>query len=149
MKYDEIKGDLIDGKKRYKPGGIKYLKSACKLAISMVARGESLDDLPVDSEFPLMASIMSAIADDPDMTLDLAKAEESRLLILKERLLKAADVYRKNPSPDQKEAFAAMHKTVESLQKQMESGTVVINYHSMFPVDFWENEPAPENPREK
>ena len=115
----------------------------------MVARGESLDDLPVDSGFPMMATIMSTIADDSEMALDLAKAEESRLLILKERLLKAADVYRKNPSPDQKEAFAAMHKTVESLQKQMESGTVVINYHSMFSEDFWKNEPKPESPREK
>ena len=149
MKYDELTGEIVDGKKRYKPSGNRYLKSACKLAISMVARGESLADLPLNTDFPTLATIMGAIEDVPALATELAKAEESRLVIMKERLIKASEEYRKSPSPDQKDAFAAIHKTVESMQKQMESGTVVINYHSMFSEDFWKAEPKPENPREK
>ena len=151
IKYDKLQDKFIKNGKELKPDSKEFMPGVCEFVISRIERGENLADIvSIESEvYPTLASILSYIDSDTRLSEMRDKAEKSRLAIMKEQLLELADVYRKNPDPDTKDAFVAQEKLYSSLAKQAGANeSVKLIFNSVLPADFWEGEPpAPKNPR--
>lgn len=145
--YFSIDGKTID--KSHKD----FMPLVCGYVIEEVSKGKSLVEIvPLESEaFPLLSDILSEIDSSELLSEKYAKAERVRLTITREKLLKYADLYKNNPSTDNRDVFTALEKTYTSLKKgQEESGTVILKFNQILPDSFWDEREVvtPENPRE-
>ena len=118
-----------------------FMRLVCEYAIYRISLGENIIDLfPIQSKTaPILANIFEYIDNDKALAELHAKAEQARLRITKEKLMKVMDIYRNNPTPENKDLFVAVQKAFESLSKSHATGgNVILNYHSIFPKSFWE-----------
>ena len=153
IKYDKLQDKFIKSGKELKPDSKEFMPGVCEFVISRIERGENLADIvSIESEvYPTLASILSYIDSDTRLSEMRDKAEKSRLAIMKEQLLEIGDIYRKDPSPENKDLFISQEKMYSSLAKQAgQNESVKLIFNSVLPADFWEGEPpAPKNPREE
>lgn len=120
-------------------------------AISQIEDGKSLADIgELDSKvYPSLAAILSHIDSSEELSKLKSQAEKSRLSILKETVLRAAESFKNNPCNEAKEVFVNLEKLYSSLAKaQVEDERVILEYQQALPDDFWDKQPEPEHPRE-
>ena len=129
-----------------------FMQKLCEYVIAKIAEGKDIADLAeIESKvWPSLASILSFIEADTKLAESMAIAENRRMSIAKEQLIREMERYRNNPSPEQKEVFLAMEKSFSALAKNhADSGTVVMKFNQVLPEDFWDREHEPENPRDE
>ena len=147
LKWDTVNNRLMKGKRAIKKTD---LDSFAQYAIWRVENGESITTIFTEEtdEIPRLAEVLFYI--DENYTEAFAKANSSRLAILKEDLLQATSEYKQRGSKDNLDKVVALEKLYSSLSKHNEA-TRPFNlvFNQIFPDDFWgETCPiAPENPR--
>lgn len=151
MKYSKASREFTLNGKKVTKNSKNFLKGVCEYVIENVGKGLSIVDVvDMDNpEFPLIGDILGTIDTDKDLAELMSKAESTRLSILKEKMLRAADSYRNMPNDQNKDIFVALEKTYTSLKKsQQESGTVIIKFNQVLPNNFWDERTvvAPEHP---
>ena len=149
--YSKIKDQFTHNGKELKKTHKGFLEKVCQYVISEVSKGKSLADLfPVESEVaPLLADILDQINDNKKLAEDFEKASKTRLTLVKEKLLSAAEDYRNKPDQENRDVFSALEKTFSSLRKSSEdSGTTIIKFFQVMPEDFWSErtKTAPNTP---
>ena len=138
ISYKKLTGEFLEGKKKIKHTSKDFLDTCVRYAIQMVAEGGSLSDFPKDEKVPYLYQIFEEIEKNPKHKAEMGKAEAARLSVVKEHLLKSAEMFRKDPSAENKDSLIALEKVHSSLAKQAkDSGLVQIIYNSPFPEDFW------------
>ena len=150
--YDKLSDKFFENKEEVKPDHKDFMLKICKMIIKRVENGDSLADVcELESEtYPSLASILLYIDEDNALSEAYDRAERSRLAILKEQVLEMADIYKKNPNVENKDAFTALEKLYTSLAKQQGANeSVKLIFNSVLPDTFWDDEPpAPKHPRE-
>ena len=151
MKYNKVEDKFFEGKKEVKPDSKGFMDKVCRMTIDKVKNGENLaDTTEIDSEvYPPLADILLYIDSDNKLSEEYARAEDARLAILKEQVLKAKDAYIANPNQDNKDLFVGLEKVYTSLSKQQgQNESVKLVFNKILPDGFWDNEaPPPEHPR--
>ena len=129
---------------RYKGKEVKKSdkRTIALFIISEIAQGKALTHIPLESDvFPPLYEILNYIDGKADLVEELIKAEKSRLDNIREKLIEATMTYQKNPCQENKDITEALSKTYNILSKQQQnSGALVVNFHKVFPDDFWERE---------
>ena len=152
IKYDKLSDRITYKGKPITPKHKDFLRLICEHIIKRVENGESLADVAeVESQvFPSLATILSHIDGDKKLSEMRERAEKSRLTILKEQVLEMANVYKKNPCQENKDAFVGLEKLYSTLSKQsQESETVILKFNRILADDFWTGKPPePVNPKE-
>ena len=135
MKYDKINRCLS---KNGKPVKKTDLKTWGEYALDIVTQGGSLADLPEESEhIPMLASIIVYI--DESMAEQKSVAEDLRLKILKEKVYKATEDYRANPSEINKQLVIQLNNSYEKcLAHANADATIVCKYYKKFKDDFFD-----------
>lgn len=141
VKYNEHTDSFSYKGKPLNPKDKSFLHHVCSYVIDKISAGESIADVfPVESSnAPTLAKIFDFIDNDKKLAEEYTKAESTRLRITKEKLMQVMDVYRQDPSNDNKELCAAIQRSYDSLRKaQEESGNVILNHYSALPPGFWD-----------
>ena len=151
IKYDKLHDKITYKGKALTPKNKNFMKIICEHCIRKIEKGDSLADVAeVESEiFPTLADILYYIDNDKHLNEMRQRAEKSRLTILKEQVLEMADIYKKNPCQENKEAFVGLEKLYSTLSKQSsENETVILKFATILPDDFWsKGPPPPKSPR--
>lgn len=152
IKYDKLSDRITYKGEPITPKHKDFLRLICEHIIKRVENGESLADVAeVESQvFPSLATILSHIDGDKKLSEMRERAEKSRLTILKEQVLEMANVYKKNPCQENKDAFVGLEKLYSTLSKQQgENETVILKFSTVLPSTFWDDgPPEPVSPRE-
>lgn len=121
----------------------QFMRLVSCFVIKKVALGESLSNLPLNSEtLPPLFEIFEYIDNSTELSEMMSKAENSRLQDIKEKMIRASQIYAQTPSAENRDVYLALEKTYTNLSKsQKDSGSVVINYSTPFPQEFWDNPP--------
>ena len=147
--YNKIQDKLTYKGKEVKRSHKTYWDRMCGYAIYLVSEGKNLSNIPVISDiFPRISEILIRIDDNEDLSSKMARAEKTRLAILKEDLLQAVEVYKIDPSKENNEKVVILEKTYSKMHAQQEQEQdITLVVEKYFPDDYWEDSPAPEHPR--
>ena len=140
IKYDKLTDTLRKGKKSISASSKNKMQVIAQYVIELTARGEPLDGLPLNSKIiPPLHEILTYIQGNDNLRKELQKAEVHRTAALKEKMIGAAKRYAQNPSPENKDVFAAAEKTFTNVAKSAPpaESNVSITFHSNMPEDFW------------